>query len=236
MVVAGLDQHSDPGGGAVGVVQDSHLVVVQAHVVDLGEGGGKRLAQRRVECVDRTIALSGSVHDLVPHSHLDGGLADQRMRLALLHQGDEVHQLEGRSVSQRAVDNHLKGRLGPLERVPLVLKPLDLVGKATGKGLVTLQVDAELAGLEGDVAAPGLVADDDAAAVADAGRVDVLVRVLGLHHGVDVLAPLVGEGTLSDVRLGRVGGDVGEFAHVLRGLQQPPEFVGREQRVAHFEL
>ncbi len=77
---------------------------------------------------------------------LDGGLADHRVALALLHQGDEVDQLEAGLVAAGAVDHHLEGGLGALEGVAPVLQALDLVGEPASQDLVALQVDAELLG------------------------------------------------------------------------------------------
>ncbi len=91
-----LDEHPGDRVGPGGLVEDAHLVVVEAHVGDLREARHQRLAQRQVEGVDRAVALGGGVMDLVADAHLDRALADHRpIAVAALGERDEVEQGEG---------------------------------------------------------------------------------------------------------------------------------------------
>ena len=117
-----------------------------------------------------------------------------------------------------------------------MLEILHLVGDAACHGVVVPEVDAEIRCFGADRGAPGLLADHCAAAVADALRIDVLIRVRGLGHRVHVLAALVGERGAADVRR-RVGRcDVGNLGDVTRDRGEPAQLLLGDHRDAHFHL
>ena len=57
--VGGLDEHAGDGVGAVGRVEDAHLVVDQLELARARGRPAQRLAQGVVEGVDRAVALAG---------------------------------------------------------------------------------------------------------------------------------------------------------------------------------
>ena len=137
---------------------------------------------------------------------------------------------------ERLAEHQLDGRVGGVEGPAAQLEVLDL-GEHGGDDLGPVgQVEAGLAGLELDARPPRHVADEGAHAVADEGRVHVLVEV-----GVDlerarVQARLVREGAGADIGLPAVGGDVGDLADRVRDVHGPREGVGRHDVEAELEL
>src|SRR4029077_13355655 len=75
--VARIDDHPGPGGRRRVAVEDPDLVVVQVDSVELGIEGPERLAQRRVQRVDRSVAVGRGVQDLARDLDLDGGLREE---------------------------------------------------------------------------------------------------------------------------------------------------------------
>ncbi len=67
-------------------------------VSQFGVEGQQCLAHRQVQGVDRTVALGGSVYDLVAHLHLDRGLCGHTPIIAIAYQDMEIEQLERRFV------------------------------------------------------------------------------------------------------------------------------------------
>ncbi len=97
-------------------------------------------------------------------------------------------------------------------------------------------VDPELLRLEGDVALPGEVGDDDPLVVSHPFRLDVLVGLRVLGDGAHMDAPLVGEGAPADEGAKRDRPDVRDFAHVVREVRQLPQRCHRDARPVHLEL
>jgi len=169
-MVAGFDEDPDASSGPLGAVEDAHLVVDEAHRLELRVVGEEGLAQGGVHGVHGPVALRGGVHHLVPDPDLDGRLADQGLAGALLDEGDEVDELEGRPVSPGAVDEHLEGGLRPLEGVAAVLQLLHLVGDLPGQGAVPVDVDAIIFWVVIDVRRAALEVANYGAAIAWAAQ------------------------------------------------------------------
>ena len=115
MVVATLDEHTNPCCGAVAAVEHAHLVIEELRVTDLRVARRERLAQRGVERVHRSVALRDGVDDDVADVHLDGRLAHEGTTFALLDERDVVDERERRRVAASAMHQQLERRLGALE-------------------------------------------------------------------------------------------------------------------------
>ena len=144
--------------------------------------------------------------------------------------------VNGRGIAARAVHEQLERRLGAFERVPAELELLDLVGDTPRQSAVLGEVDAEGRRFLEHRAAPRLLRDHRVALVADLGRVDVLIRVRGLAHRVDVLAALVRERGLADVRRREGRGDVGDLGDVACDLGEPCQLLLVDDLDPHLEL
>ena len=99
-----------------------------------------------------------------------------------------------------ATEQERERGFGVLETPTAVLELLQLVERGGGGGIVAVKVDAEGLRLKDDVAAAGLVTDEDGALIADDGRIDMLVGGGELTDGINVRATLVGEGRRTDPR------------------------------------
>ena len=119
---------------------------------------------------------------------------------------------------EHLADQHRQRTAGRLEFIALVFQRLDARQDFPQFRRVLGQVDAQFARLDHDVAAPGQIADEHVARVADRGRVNVLVTAHDFLHGVDMRAALVRERRRADPRLARVVAEVGDFIHELRKL------------------
>ena len=104
-----------------------------------------------------------------------------------------------------------------------MLELLQLVERGGGSGRIAIEVDAEGLRLEDDVAAAGLVADEDRALITDDGRIDMLVGGGELPDGVHVRAALMGEGRGADPRTTRIGGEVGDAINEARKTSEALE-------------
>ena len=87
----------------------------------------------------------------------------------------------------------IERRLGRLEFIAFVLQVLHAIEDLRHQRLVVR--DVVFGRLREDRGLAGQLADEDAAFIADQGRIDVLVARRGLGDGVGVHATLVGEGT-----------------------------------------
>ena len=92
LAVGGVEQDARDGTGAVGLVEDPHLVVGQLDVGEVRVAVGDRAAQRPVERVDRPVALGGPDVALAVDPDLDRRLGLDLAVLALL--GDHAEALE----------------------------------------------------------------------------------------------------------------------------------------------
>src|SRR2546426_3425738 len=231
VLVARLDEDAHRGFGARVVAEHAHLVVVQAHVLDLGVEFAERLAECAVEGVYGAVALRGRVLDLpVRAFEHDGRLGDGRLALGALlvdhAKADQAVEAEPIALD-RLAHEELERRLGTLEGEAPRLEVLQLAQQRHDRRLVRLEVEAELAGLVEEVRAPGQIGDQHALAVADQVRVDVLVRGRVLLHGGHVEPALVREGALADEGLALVGLQVGELVDQMRDLGELLELCGR---------
>ena len=218
----GVDDHPCLGGGRRVAVEDAHLVVHEMDAVELWVEGAQRLAQRRVEGVDRAVAVGGRVQHLALDLDLDGRLGAQVLPVALLDEDGEVEQLERRDVvAAMAPDEELERRLGALEAGALGLELLDELAELARID-DTLQLMAELLRAPLGVDAAAELADHESRLVADQRRVDVLVGVADLGRGRPVDAALVGEGAGPDIRCVGVGRDVGDAGHVPSRARRAP--------------
>ena len=112
---------------------------------------------------------------------------------------------------ERFAHQQFEGAFGGFEFVAFVLHLLDALQQFAAGVLVEAVGEAVLLELVEDVAAAGEVADQDALAVADGFRRDVLVGGGVLEDGADVHAALVGEGALADEGLVVAQRQVGQF-------------------------
>src|SRR5437870_902462 len=231
VLVARLDEDAHRGFGARVVAEHAHLVVVQAHVLDLGVELAERLAECAVEGVYGAVALRGRVLDLpVRAFEHDGRLGDGRLALGplLVDHAKADQAIEAEPVAlDRLAHEELERRLGTLEGEAPRLEVLQLAQQRRDRRLVRLEVEAELGGLVEEVRAPGQIGDQHALAVADQVRVDVLVRGRVLLHGAHVEPALEREGALADEGLALVGLQVGELVDQTRDLGELLELCGR---------
>src|SRR5713226_2943307 len=68
---ARLDEHTGRGGGPGVAVEDAHLVIVEAHLVERRKRGTERFAQGRVEGVHGAVAGRGRVVQVAADVDLD---------------------------------------------------------------------------------------------------------------------------------------------------------------------
>ena len=192
LAVGGVDEHPRDRLGAPVGIQHPDLVVGQANCIEFRVVVSHGLPERVVECVHRTVALT----DRHPPVTVDDD-AQRRLRVELglpaaLHQHlerldlEEVEGLAGGPAQQ-----HLQRGIGHLEVISGVLEPLQLIDHIGHGGLVDL--DAELGGFQLHRRPSRQVAEQEACAVADGRRVDMLVAVGASRDGAGVQARLVGE-------------------------------------------
>ncbi len=198
--------------------------------------GQQRLPQSRVEGIDRPVALSRRVDNLVADADFHRGFGHQPPAGAVLDDGQEVHQLERRLVvGLRAAEQHIDRRFGALKGEALVLQFLDLLKNFDGLILIDT-IQAVFAGLVQDVAPSRQVRDEDSFLIPHQGRIDMLVAVLVAHDGRNVDAALVGESTASDIRLPMIVRQVGQLADVARRLGELAELLVGDAINAHLDL
>ena len=188
--------------------EHAHLVVVQAHVLDLGVELPERLAQRLVERVDRAVALRRRVLDRAVRAlEHDRGLGDRRLVLVplLVDDAEADQPEEARAVAvERLAHQQLERCVRPLERVAraprapsapgadgLHARPVALGGRCRTR-------PPWRAGWSGRAE----IGDQDALHVADQRGVDVLVGLRVLLHRRHVQPALVREGALRRRRPG----------------------------------
>ena len=97
--VGRFDGHPRPGGRRRVAVEDPDLVVVQVDVVEQRVERPERLAERRVEGVDRAVAVGGGVEHLAVDLDLDGRLGEELAAGALLDEAGVVDDPERRARS-----------------------------------------------------------------------------------------------------------------------------------------
>ena len=167
--------------------------------------------------MDRTVAFGDRQGLLAGDAESDHGFAVGRTLGAA--RGDVIRshfERRGLALTEVTAEQERERRFGVFETPAAMLELLQLVERGGGGGRIAIEVDAEGLRLEDDVAAAGLVADEDGALVADDGRVDVLVGGGELTDGVHVRAALVGEGRGADPRTARIGGEVGDAVDEAR--------------------
>ena len=237
VAVAGVEQHPRDGAGALVLVEDAHLVVHELDVAQMRVLLRDGLAQRRVEGVDRAVALGGADDALAADVDLDGRLHVGLAALALLD--DHAEALEGEQrlvrrqlVAQQQVERGV-GRLVVVAAVLALLEPLEHDGDAL---VVALELQADVAGAAQHRALARELRDEDALLAAHDGGVDVLEGLRRLLHGGHVQPALVGEGRLAHVGLVRADGGVADVGHEVRRLVQARELLVADHRPTHLEL
>ena len=236
VAVGRVDDHPRPGGRRRVAVEDPDLVVVQVDVVELRVERPERLAERRVERVDRAVAVGRGVEDLAVDLDLDRRLGEELAARALLDEAGVVDDPERRGVVRLvAADQELEARLGALEREALALELLDeLAQDLAGRRRRRAGGRAARPGSR-VFARPPSSLTTSRPCVADRGRVDVLVAPLDLGDRGAVDAALVGERRPADVRLVVVRGLMFAISATDRLSSVSPASVaaaGRHQLVA----
>src|SRR4051812_9715451 len=189
-----VDDHSRPSGGRRPAVEDADLVVDEMDLVEARGEGRQCLAQRRVECVDRAVAIGSGMQDLAFDLDLDGRLGQQLAPVTLLDEAGVVDDPERRDVVRTVPsDEQLEARLGTLEREAVRLELLDQVRQFTWVD-DAVELETELPGTDRGVGTSAELGDDEATGVTDRSRVDVLVAPLDLRDGGAVDTALVREG------------------------------------------
>src|SRR5262249_37261975 len=124
--VAGRDQHARLGRGAFGLVEDSDLVVEQAHRLEVGIKLLERLAKRVVQRVHGTVAGRSRMLEDALHAYTHRCLGHRFTVAALfLHDHAVGVELEVRLVAaQRALHEQLERRPRTLELEALILQLL----------------------------------------------------------------------------------------------------------------
>ena len=219
---------------------------MEADVVDRGVELGQRFAHRRVQGVDRAVAVRRRLDDAVGGAVLaEDAHLDHRLRLHLfrsvltfeavtpaLHD-PEVIEVESLPVAgQAAADQQLQRGVGALVLVAARLHSLDLLRQAPGVVASQGVADAEVGHLVEQAAAAAELGDEQAPLVADGCRVDVLVGGFDLDDAVRVVTGLVGEGAGADIGLLRPGRHVRDLADEVRDIGQTRELARRHDRPA----
>ena len=70
MPICGFDENAHHRARAAALVNNAHLVVKQAHDLQVRVKLLQRFSQGVVECIDGAVALRGCVHHLVVNAHL----------------------------------------------------------------------------------------------------------------------------------------------------------------------
>ena len=144
---------------------------------------------------------------------------------------EEVH-----AGAEGLADQQLEGAFGGFELVAFVLHLLDALQEFAAGVFLEAVGQAVLLELVDDVAAAGKVADQDALAVADEFRLDVLVGGGVLEDGADVDAALVGEGAFADEGLVVAQRKVGQLGDEAADAGETGEFLGADGGVVEFEF
>ena len=206
-------------------------------VVELRVERPERLAEGRVEGIDRAVAVGRCVEHLAVDLDLDRRLRQQLPSGALLDEACVVDDSEGGDVAGLVTpDEKLEARLGALEREAFRFELLDQVREDLRVD-DPLELVAQLLGPDPGVRPAAQLRDDEPAGIADGGRVDVLVAPLDLGDGGAVDAALVGECRSADVRLVVVRllvGDLGDRARQL-GQARQRSAAGRHELVRRLE-
>ena len=138
--------------------------------------------------------------------------------------------------AERFADQQFEGAFGGFQLVAFVLHLLDAFEQFAAGVFFEAIGEAVLLELVDDVAAAGEVADQDALAVADELRLDVLVGGGILQHGADVDATLVGEGALTDEGLVVAQRKVGQFGDEAADAGQAGELLRTDGGVVELEF
>ena len=238
------DAHAH-GAAAAANARDLRAEICQLHARELRVRRHKRAAHRLLERVDRPVADALAAKQLAADADLSRRVRSRSALVSALARLDgECARVERRAVRPIcAPHEQLERRLGVLEPEPLRLELLHLPREVARELVRRVEVDAEAARALDDVHPARELADEDAAPVADAGRVDVLVRRRVARDSVYVDAALVCERGLADVRLPLVRCDGGNLVDEARDLRQlvepfargaiPPELqdeVGHDRR------
>ena len=139
-----------------------------------------------------------------------GGFATGVLEAAL--HGDVIlhdfKRYDGRFAHVTAKQQGQRG-IGVLEAPTFVFELLELIERDAGRRSVLVEFDTQLSGLEEQVTAARLVADQNITRIAHGGRIYVLVGGRKLPDGIDVRAALVGERGRAHPRTTWIGGLVG---------------------------
>ena len=204
----------------------------------------ERRAERRVERVDRAVALGGG-HDAgacispgLGDVHLDGGLGGDvtGRRVGCEVVGDHAERLDLEPRLRPApgpAHEQLERRVGDLEVVAVVLHALQRVDELVELRAVERQ--PELGGLELERALARELRDHEPGAVADGIGGDVLVGVGALRDRTRVQARLVRERRRADIGRLRVERHVHELGDVVRDRREPLEPVGGDRLDPHLQ-
>ena len=236
-LVTGFQEHLDPRGCTLAPLHDSNLEVDQVHLADLGVEFRQGLSKGVVEGVHRAVSLSRSQFHFIADGDLDCRQAKGGV-IPGLPVGD-VEALEREGLLECAGDllhEERQRTIGRVELEPLVLQSLDLPDDFPVEGIVVPDTDAELLGLEGDVALSGEVGDDDPLVVAHLFGADVFIGLWIFSDGVHMNASFVGEGASADEGTERKRPHIRDFADVIGEIGQLPERGFRDTATVHLDL
>src|SRR5262249_47622697 len=161
--IAGGDEHARTGRGALALVEDTALVVEQAHLaearIEVLEGLAEGVIERVHGAVARGRGVLGDALDLEAHRRLRHRLG---VTALLLHDDAKAVEVEvGLVVAEGTLHEELEGRLGALELEAFVLHALEHLEDAPRLWRVLVEVDAVFPGLPEDVGLPGQLGDED---------------------------------------------------------------------------
>ncbi len=181
----------------------------------------ERGAQRRVERVDRAVALADGDPSVAPDPDLDRGLVGELDAGARCDDPLAVVRRDPIRLDAEVVVHPASGRthqqfergIGRLEHVALCLHVVDPFGQRRRRR--PIEGHPELLGLHLHAGPTAEITDQDPGVVADRGGIDVLVGLVPrLAERRGVQPALVGEGRCTHVGVGGMRRQVDQFADV----------------------
>ena len=195
----------------------------------------QREPQRAVERADRTDLLGHRVDGLAVDPELHGRLGPEFAAVAFDDHAITLHFEKRTILPEVLAHEKTERRVGGLVLVATELPLLEFVDQPFHFRPLLVELESEFARLQREAGASGHVGDEHARAVADEGRVDVLVAARHLLRRIGVQAALVRERRVPDERRLRVRPQVRKLIEKQRKIAQLAEMGRAVGGASHLE-
>jgi len=206
-------------------------------LLDHGIGLGKRLAERGIQRVYRTVSFRGFEMFRAPGRDFDIGDRTRDALADIFSPDGNVLDLEKWfEFSEKLLHQEFKARFRSLELITFMLKPLDLSQDLFGFRRILLKMHLQFLGLDHDVRLAAKLGHEVAPVIADGLGLHMLIGLGVLYHGVDVNTAFMCESRPSRERLIVHKRHIANLGHIMRQRCQFLQFCRRKTLKSHFEL